>query len=197
MRTASLLALLALSATLVTGCGSGDQSSSTGAPTSSGTPSAPPVNALEFGVHSVVARFNKGVPLGPQVPKDVVTELSSHDCSSPASTVSDGSEIACDPGGSVYLLKPPAVSGHVQSAQAQEVGTTKQWYVAVQLDPTGTSQLSDLTADLVGSEIALTVRGDVVGAPVVYQRLTDGKLSVLGNYGKSQATRLASSLTRG
>lgn len=189
-----MTALLALAGALFAGCGSGNDSSSAGAPAPSGTTSAPAANAPVLGVHTVIARYSRGVPLGPQVPKQVLTQLSSHDCSSSAGTAQDGSEIACDAGGSVYLLKPAAVAGHVQSAQAHEVGTSPQWYVKVQLDPSGTSALSQLTAGLVGSEIALTVRGDVVGAPVVYQQVTDGKLSILGDYGKAQAIKLASAI---
>ena len=191
MRLARILLPLAVVASATAGCSS---SSSDAGPAP--TPTAPP-----SGTHAgllitpVVARFGQGVPLGPQISADQKQVLSKHDCSGKPETLPDGSLVECAADKTVFLLKSGALDAGVASATPAKVGTGKLWYVKVQLDDASSRQLGEMTQDLSGSEVAVSFHGVVIAAPIVESDMTDGKISVLGDYDKAAATELASQLT--
>jgi preprotein translocase subunit SecD len=209
VRLVRTLALLALMAGLVAGCGSG----------SSSTPAADPVQSLEPGdsaptdaatglpttgttagleLRPVYARYASGVPLelGPAAPKDLVKTLSQHACPSPASQL-QGMQLECDAGKTVYLLKDPIVTGGVATATAKQIGHKKLWFVEVQLDQQASDQLAAATGQSSGTELAMSFDGTVLTAPVLFKPITDGSFAITGNYNQKQATRLASQLSTG
>ena len=191
MRLDRILFPLAAVALVAAGC---DSSSSDAGPAP--TPTAPP-----SGTHAgllitpVVARYAKGVPLGPQISADQKQVLSKHDCSAKPETLPDGSLVECGADKTVFLLKPGALDAGVASATAAKVGTGKLWYVKVQLDDSSSQQLATMTKDLSGSEVAVSFHGLVIAAPIVESDMSDGKISVLGDYDKAAATKLADELT--
>src|SRR6185503_11275482 len=104
VRLLRTLAPLALVAILATACGSGSSSS----PSSSGTPSddGPATTSSSFEVRPVFARYSPGVQFGPQVPKDLVDQMSNQSCPMDPATV-QGMLMECDAEKTVYLMKDP------------------------------------------------------------------------------------------
>ena len=197
MRPARTLITLAptllLTAALAAGCGGNDSSSADQpAPTQTAPPTTSGAGLL---ISPVIARYATGVPLGPQIGKDQVQILSEHKCTQKPETLSDGSVVECDALKTVFLLRPGPLQAGVASAEAKRVGTGHLWYVKVQLDDSSTTQLAAMTKNITGSEIAVSFHGEVVAAPIVESDMTDGKISILGDYDQAAATKLASELS--
>ncbi len=190
-----LFAVLALTAVLAAGCGSGS-SSSDGA--SGGGTTAPPASSGSLELRPVYAHFTEGAPLGgqlgPAVPKDLLTALQNHDCSSPPSEL-QGMLLVCDSDQTVYLLEDPIVTGGVASATPEQVGHQKLWFLKVALDEQATGTLSQATQSSAGSELAVVLDDKVLSTQIVDPSMAGGQLSITGNFDQAQATSLAHQLT--
>ncbi len=184
VRLLRTLAPLALIASLAAACGSG--SSSTGTP-SDGGPAASS-HALE--VRPVYARYSPGVQFGPQVPKDLVDQMSTQSCPMDPTTV-QGMLMECDAESTVYLMKGPITSGGVDTAVAKQIGHGKLWYVQVTLDPATASTLAAGTKSLTGTDVAYSYDGTVLTSVIVDSSFHSDKLAILGTFDKAQATKLA------
>ena len=191
VRLLRTLAPLALIAILVTACGSGSSSSAGGTPTD--TASAATSTALE--VRPVFARYAPGVQFGPQLPKDLVAEMSHQSCPMEPRTL-QGMLMECDADKTVYLMKDPITSGGVDSAVAKEIGHGKLWFVQVTLDPATASTLAAATKSLTGTEIAYSFQGAVLTSVIVDSSFDSDQLAIIGDYDKAQATRLADELAK-
>jgi SecD-like export protein len=196
VRLLRILAPVALVAAVASACGSGSSSDASGPPsfpTSSGaTPSSGASSSLEL--RPVYARYTSGVSLGPGVPKDLVDTLSHQKCPTKPRVVQD-MLLECDAGGTVFLLKAPIVSGGVASATAKEIGHQKLWFVQLTLDPSTKTTLDTAAKSLSGTELAYSFGGTVVTSVIVDSSFDSGKLAIIGDYDKAQATRLASRIT--
>jgi len=185
------LAPLALIACLATACGSGS-SSSAGAATDGS--SASTYDQLE--VRPVFARYSPGVQFGPQVPKDLLDQMSHQACPMKPATV-QGMLMECDAAKTVYLMKDPLTTGGIDTAVAKQIGHGKVWFVQVTLDSATASTLEAATASLTGTDVAYSFQGVVLTSVVVDPSSFDsGKLAIIGDYGKAQATHLADELAK-
>ncbi len=184
MRHLRSLAPLALAALALAGCGSGSDSSSA-------TPTAGPANQLE--VRPVYARYASGVPLGPEIPKSLLNELSHQKCPTKPRDV-QGMLLECDAGKTVYLLKDALVTGGVSAATASQIGHSKIWYIKVQLDSSAAKSLDTALRPLQGTQVALSYGGVVLTSPIVDSSFNADHLAVIGNYDEAQAKKLAGQL---
>jgi hypothetical protein len=189
-----LLSVLALTAVLAAGCGSGSSSNDGASAGDSTTPA--PSGSLEL--RPVYAHYTQGAPLGgqlgPGVPKDLLDAMKSHDCSSEASEL-QGMLLVCDADQTVYLLEDPIVSGGVASAKAEQVGHSKLWFLKVALDAQATGTLADATQSMAGSEVALVLDDQILSSQIIDPSLAGGHLAITGTLGQAQATKLAQKLT--
>lgn len=192
VRPLRILAPLALVVALATACGGGSSSQGAGGPTSSAPTSVGASSSLEL--RPVYARYAKGVQLGPAVPKDLVGTMSHQKCPTKPREV-QGMLLECDAGGTVFLLKAPVVSGGVATATPKEIGHKNLWFVQITLDPSTKATLDAAAKSMSGTEIAYSFGGTVVTSEIVDPSFDTGKLAIIGNYDKAQATRLAGQLT--
>jgi hypothetical protein len=190
-----LLSVLALTAVLAAGCGSGS-SSNDGA--SGADPTTPPASSGSLELRPVYAHYTQGAPLGgqlgPGVPKDVLDAMKTHDCSSKPSEL-QGKLLVCDADQTVYLLEDPIVSGGVASATPEQVGHSKLWFLKVALDAQATGTLADATQSLAGSEVALVLDDQILSSQIIDPSLAGGHLAITGTLDQAQATKLARQLT--
>ena len=186
VRLLRTLAPLALIASLATACGSGSSSSTSGTPSDGG--SATTSTALE--VRPVFARYSPGVQFGPQVPKDLVAQMSNQSCPMDPATV-QGMLMECDADKTVFLMKDPITTGGVDTAVAKQIGHGKLWFIQVALDPSTASTLGAGTKSLAGTDIAYSFRGTVLTSVIVDSSFNSDKLAIIGDYDKAQATKLA------
>ncbi len=188
VRLLRTLAPLALVAILATACGSGSSSG----PSSSGTPSdgGSATTSSSFEVRPVFARYSPGVQFGPQVPKDLLDQMSHQSCPMDPTTV-QGMLMECDAESTVFLMKDPITSGGVDTAVAKPVGRSKLWFIEVTLDPATASTLAEGTKPLTGTDIAYSFQGTVLTSVVVDSSFHSDKLAIIGTYDQAQATELA------
>jgi hypothetical protein len=196
VRVLRTLAPLVLLATLAAGCGSG---SGNGAGGDTGTPSNGVTTGTTTGTGSlelrpVYARYASGVPLGPQVPKDLLDAMSSQTCPMRPANL-QGMVMECDPGKTVFLLQDPIVSGDVAKADLQQIGHKNLYLLRLTLDPAAAARLDSVAATLTGTELAFCFGGSVLSSVVVSSQFSAERLSITGNYNKARATKLAAQIT--
>ena len=138
----------------------------------------------------VFARYSPGVQFGPQVPKDLVDQMSHQSCPMDPATV-QGMLMECDAASTVFLMKDPITTGGVDSAVAKQIGHGKLWFVEVTLDPATAGTLAAGAKPLAGTDIAYSFKGTVLTSVVVDSSFHSGKLAIIGTYDKHQATKLA------
>lgn len=188
VRLLRTLAPLALVAGLATACGS---SSSSGSASPTGDGSSTPVTASSvFELRPVYARYAPGVPLGPQIPQDLLKTISHTSCPIKPQDI-QGMLLECDAGKTVYLLKPPIVSGAVASATPKQVGHGPLWFVQITLDPSAKAALDSAVSSMTGTELAYSVKGSVVTSVIIGTSFSTDKLALTGDFDKAQATKLA------
>jgi preprotein translocase subunit SecD len=166
------------------GAGDGSTSSSTGGTTSGGS--------LEL--RPVYARYTTGVPLGPQVPKDLLDAMSAQSCPMKPAEL-QGMVMECDAGKTVFLLKDPIVSGDVTKADVQQIGHHNLYFLRLTLDPTAAATLDSRAQSMTGTGLAFCFGGSVLTAVIVDSHFSAGHLAITGQYNKAQATRLAAQIT--
>jgi hypothetical protein len=186
VRLLRTLAPLALIASLATACGSGSSSSTSGTPSDGG--SATTSSSLE--VRPVFARYSPGVQFGPQVPKDLLAQMSSQSCPMDPASV-QGMLMECGLDKTVFLMKDPITTGGVDTAVAKQIGHGKLWFIQVTLDPATASTLAAGTKSLAGTDVAYAFQGKVLTSVVVDPSFNSGRLAIIGDYDKAQATKLA------
>jgi len=184
VRLLRTLAPLALIATLVTACGSGSSSSAAAPPTGGSSASA----SGQFEVRPVFARYSPGVQFGPQVPKELVDQMSHQSCPMKPATV-QGMLMECGADKTVYLMKDPITTGGVDTAEAKEL--QHDWFVQVTLDPSTASTLAAATPSLAGTDLAYSFQGSVLTSAIVDSSFDSGKLAIIGDFDKARATHLA------
>src|SRR6478672_9664996 len=173
VRLLRTLAPLALVAILATACGSGSSSG----PSSSGTPSdgGSATTSSSFEVRPVFARYSPGVQFGPQVPKDLLDQMSHQPCPMEPTSV-QGMLMECDADKTVFLMKDPITTGGVDSAVAKQIGHGKLWYIQVALDPATASTLAAGTKALTGTDVAYSFQGKVLTSVIVDPSFNSSKL---------------------
>jgi len=191
------LAPLLLVASLATACGSGSSSGPSGSggsttPGSGATGGAAGKGQLEL--RPVYARYATGVPLGPQVPKDLLDAMSSQACPMDPAEL-QGMLMECDSGKTVFLLKDPVVSGDVTKADIHQIGHQNLYFLRLTLDPAAAARLDSDAQSMVGTELAFCFGGSVVTSVIVDPHFSAERLTITGSYTKAQATKLADQIT--
>jgi preprotein translocase subunit SecD len=191
-----LLSVLALTAVLAAGCGSGSSSNDSAA--SGGDSTTAPAASGSLELRPVYARYAKGVPLGdsqlgPTVPKALLSAMQNHDCSAKPSEL-QGMLLVCGTDHTVYLLKDPIVDGGVATATPSHIAGQKDWYLKVGFDQQAAGTLADATRTMAGTELAIVLEDRVLSAPIVDSSMADGHVVITGDLDEAQATRLADRL---
>jgi hypothetical protein len=192
-----LLAVLALTAVVAAGCGSGSSSSDDASSSGDSTAANAPSGSLQL--RPVYARYAQGVPLGdsqlgPTVPKELLSAMQNYDCSSKPSQL-QGMLLVCGSDKTVYLLKDPIVDGGVATATPAHIAGQPEWYLKLTFDEQATSTLSDATTSMAGTELAIVLEDQVLSAPIVDSSMAGGHVVVTGDLDQAQATRLAGRLS--
>lgn len=167
------------------------------------------VAVLAVGTVIVVRRLDKPDPPAavqatkPASPDAVqfrrVLKTSPGGCNS-ASPTPTGSTV-CGLDGYNYVLGKVELDGtHITEVKPGQSPDTTTWQVNLTMDAQGAETFGRLTADLATqqtplNQIAIVVRGQVVAAPAVQSAIPGGKIQIAGNYGKTDAEKLASQIT--
>ena len=191
VRLLRTLAPLVLIAGLATACGGGSSSSASGTPTDGSSVAT----SGQLEVRPVFARYAPGVQFGPQIPQDLVDQMSHQPCPMKPVTL-QGMVLECDAGKTVYLMKDPLTTGGVETAVAKQIGHGKLWYIQVTLDPSTESTLAAATKTMTGTEIAYSFQGAVLTSVIVDSSFNSHQLAITGDYDKAQATHLAAQLAK-
>jgi len=97
-----------------------------------------------------------------------------------------------------YLLGPAIVGGEdITHARAGKQHTTGEWAVLVYFDAAAENAWAQYTADNVGSNVALTLDGRVISAPVINGAITSNPTTITGSFTEETARRLARDLDGG
>jgi hypothetical protein len=188
VRLLRTLAPVALLACLATACGSGSSSNAGDGGTT------PPGGGTSLELRPVYARYASGVPLGPQVPQDLLNAMSSQSCPMKPAAL-QGMLLECDAGKTVFLLKDPLVTGNVAKAAVKQVGHQKLYFLKLTLAPSAAATLNSAAARIVGTELALSFHGTVLTSVIIDSQFSAARLVITGSYTKAQATKLAGELT--
>jgi preprotein translocase subunit SecD len=191
VRLLRTLAPLALVACLVTACGNGSSSDSSGSSSGDSTILGPTAG---FEVRTVYARYAPGVPFGPQLPQALVQEMSSQSCPMKPRIVT-GLLMECDAGQTVYLLKNPIVEGDVASARAVQFGHKDIWYIQVKLQPDVATKIAAETKSMTGQQLAFIYDGSVLTSIAVDRSFHPAHFDITGDFTKASANGLAQELT--
>ena len=191
VRLLRTLAPLALIAGLATACGGGSSSSASGTPTDG----SQVATSGRLEVRPVFARYAPGVQFGPQIPKDLVDQMSHQPCPMKP-VILQGMVLECDAAKTVYLMKDPLTTGGVDTAVAKQIGHGKLWYIQVTLDPSTESTLAAATKTMTGTEIAYSFQSAVLTSVIVDSSFNSHQLAITGDYDKAQATHLAAQLAK-
>jgi hypothetical protein len=191
VRLLRILAPLALVVGLVTACGNGSSSDSSGSSSGDSTILGP---TSGFEVRTVYARYAPGVPFGPQLPQALVHEMSSQSCPMKPRIVT-GLLMECDAGQTVYLLKNPIVEGDVASANPVQFGHKNIWYIEVKLQPDVATKIAAETKSMTGEQLAFIYNGSVLTSIAVDSSFHPGHFAITGDFTKASATKLAQQLT--
>jgi preprotein translocase subunit SecD len=96
-----------------------------------------------------------------------------------------------------YLLGPAVVKGtQIKNASAGTRQTTNEWIVQLSFDSKGSSAWATYTSKNVGNQVAITLDGLVIEAPVINQAISGGT-EISGNFTQASATTLANQLKYG
>jgi len=189
VRVLRTLAPLLIVAGVLAGCGDDSSSNPSG-----GGDSTILGASSGFEVRTVYARYTPGVQIGPQLPQELVQELSSQSCPMKPKIV-QGLLMECDAGKGVYLLKNPIVEGDVAGATPKQIGNKNIWYVEVELEPDVAKTISSQTESMTGQQLAFTYDGSVLTSIAVDSSFHPDHFAITGDYDKASATKLAQELT--
>jgi hypothetical protein len=188
VRLLRTLAPLALVASLVAACGNGSDSSSGTADSTILGPSK------GFEARPVYARYEPGVPFGPQIPQAVIKEMQGQACPM-VPRITDQLLMECDAEKGVYLLRNPIVEGSVASATAMQLGHGKIWYVEVKLTDAVAQKLAQAVPSMTGQQLAFSYNGKVLTSIAIDQNFHPSHFAITGAYQKASATTLAQELS--
>jgi SecD/SecF fusion protein len=100
--------------------------------------------------------------------------------------------------GYMGLEKQLLMSGSaVKTARLQFQPTTGEPYVTVDFTPAGTRTFDEITSANVGKRVAIILDGIVRSAPVIQERISQGKAQITGSFTTEEATDLAIVLRAG
>ena len=139
-------------------------------------------------------------------PQEAIDAYNAYTCPTKAPVKDDPSTwlVTCgagDDAATKYLLSPAVIEGtDLKSADALAPSQqSAQWQVNLSLGGQGKSMFSDLSSAMAGSDqqFAIVLDGLVISAPTFNGRIPDGNAQITGNFTKSSAQALATSLKYG
>ncbi len=108
--------------------------------------------------------------------------------------------VTCDEDGIKYLLSVAMIEGtDLKSADAQLPQDRVDWVVTLAFGGDAVDTFSEISAALFGTEkqFAIVLDGQVISAPTMNGRITDGVAEISGQFGEAEAQSLATSLKFG
>lgn len=141
------------------------------------------------------------VPSAPETQQQAAARYAVLTCPAPPGPRDDapaGYLAACsDDGQQKYLLGPAIVDdSDLRDAQARRQETTGAWVVEVSFDAHGARVWTAYTAADIGTQVAITVDGHVLSAPVIPGAI-EGPTQISGTFTEQSARRLAQQLGGG
>jgi len=101
-------------------------------------------------------------------------------------------------GNAKYLLGPTVVKGtEIKDASAGTRQTTGEWIVELTFKSHGSSAWATFTSNNVGKQVAITLDGQVISAPVINSAISGGGTEISGSFTQASATTLANQLKYG
>ena len=100
----------------------------------------------------------------------------------------------------LYAIKKPRSGAPVSGEDIERAGIGQQFgqtEVTMNMTPTGTQKWEDLTSSNVGKSVAITMDNVVYSAPVVREKMTQGRASITGGFSIPEAKDLSSLLNAG
>ncbi|MBM7516666.1 SecDF P1 head subdomain-containing protein [Nocardioides nitrophenolicus] len=103
--------------------------------------------------------------------------------------------VACAPEAG-YRLAPAEIVGGVEDAEVQQGQGRPAWSIMIELDDDAAATFADLTRELngTGQQLAVVLGGRVLTAPVIQAVITDGRVSIAGDFTRDEAESLADAL---
>ena len=107
--------------------------------------------------------------------------------------------LTCDTDGSYgYLLDPTVIPGNaIDSASATQTTDVPGWVVDITFSITAQRAWATYTGEHIGTQIALTLDGQVLSAPQIVQQINGGRVQISGSFTQTEATDLAGWLAAG
>jgi preprotein translocase subunit SecD len=139
-------------------------------------------------------------------PQEAIDAFAAYTCPTAKLPVDDPTTwlVTCgteDDAATKYLLSPAAIEGtDLKSASALAPSTQNtQWQVNLELGGDGKKAFADLSDSMAGTEqqFAVVLDGQVISAPNFEGRIPDGNAQITGNFNKTSAESLATSLKFG
>lgn len=100
----------------------------------------------------------------------------------------------------LYAVKKPRAGAPVSGEDIERAGIGQnfgQTEVTMNMTPTGSQKWEDLTSSNVGKSVAITMDNVVYSAPVVREKMTQGRASITGGFSVLEAQDLAGLLNAG
>jgi preprotein translocase subunit SecD len=86
---------------------------------------------------------------------------------------------------------------HLRRATITQDQQTRAWQVGLQFNSEGSKLFSELTEKYLGSSIGIFLDGELVSAPTVQSKITDGNAVITGQFTLEEANRLKINLNAG
>lgn len=95
-------------------------------------------------------------------------------------------------------LEPTGLTGQYLTRATVEFNpTTQAAQVGVQFNDEGKKLFADITGNHVGEELAIVLDGNILSAPVINEKIPDGKAQITGNFTPDEAKQLVRDLNYG
>lgn len=186
--------------------------STSASPTSSGSPTestseSPTESASDAPADTSGDPAQKALDFMTDPGKAAIEAYNSYSCPSKDPVVDDPGKFLVTCGteeegeaGVKFLLSPTAVEGtDLKSAEAALPSNSLQWIVQLELGGDGKQVFSDLSQAMAGKgqQFAVVLDGLVISHPVFNEPITTGQAEISGNFTKTSAKSLATSLKFG
>ena len=91
----------------------------------------------------------------------------------------------------VHLCVNPVLDQtDITSASVRE-GVAGDYIIPIALTPEASKKLSEITANNIGRRVGIVVDGELLSAPVIKERISDGIVVIFGNFTAQEARNLA------
>jgi preprotein translocase subunit SecD len=107
-----------------------------------------------------------------------------------------GTTVLPDPNGERLALADPVMTiDRLDGAEVQTDGTGAGWVLTIDLTDEDAASFATWTADHVGERLAMVVDGEVLVAPTIQGAITEGMVSISGDYTRDEIDALLDKIT--